>query len=66
MGPGFYYHTSGKEPVASVKNIDFSESPKTAAAKRYKPGEKVIIPSVERTTKAGTAWPSTRHGVGSP
>ena len=60
--PGFYYHTSTKEPIAAVRNIG-NESPKKdqfKIPKRLNNQISNMMTSNERTTKAGTAWPSTR------
>jgi len=73
IAPGFYYHTSSKEPIASVRNIG-NESPIKDQMKSTAHGIRAIkqmdprnqTTSGERTTKAGTAWPSTRQGAGSP
>lgn len=61
LAPGFYYHTSSKEPVAVVKNLG-NESPvkeQYKVPRRYNPNDGVV--SAERTTKAGTAVASTRQ-----
>lgn len=69
LAPGFYYHTSSKEPIASVKNIgdesDVNMNKSTAYGIRPIHSKHTDIrgqnnTSGERTTKAGTAWPSTR------
>lgn len=67
LAPGFYYHTSSKEPIAVVKNINM-ESPEKDQFKgpkrlKTRPLDQTQVISAERTTKAGTAIPSTRLGV---
>ena len=63
--PGFHYHTSSKEPVAAIKNIgsEVQESMKSTQRGIFNLQQRVQSMSGDRTTKAGTAIPSTRQGT---
>ena len=69
LAPGFYYHTSSKEPIAIIKNIGETQEITKELVKSSVFGNRGVhskqvefrVPtSGEATTKAGTAWPSTR------